>query len=265
MSLARWARSVSGEGCEIRSLLQLLRDVKDRAKEVGERLVLEEVRVLEEAQEEVAPPEQEVPERREVHTRDVHLVLAGRERAARPSVLVVGPAHADHEFGADGRDLGVGRRDECEKTGSHLAVKRPDDHVQLLEPAPSLTRGQEAVQDERDDQYLDGEEGDVSDEVDEDVVAVPEDQEVRVVEDRGRRDERRAENEEPARTPHLYRHLILPHDVARTGEFVHPSPSAPTSASEGFPALPGRHGEFEASVRSPVVTLQKSGSRNALS
>ncbi len=96
--------------------------------------------------------------------------------------LFLRPVPGHDQLPADLLRIGIAGGQFAEQAGSHLAEEGADDHVELLHEGPFLPEVQHLVDDQGDQQDLDEDEGDVADEIEEDMVGVPEDHVVDQVE-----------------------------------------------------------------------------------
>ena len=132
--------------------------MEDRPEEIGERLVLQESRVLKQPEEEVPPLLKVAAEVLQVRGIDGDPGAVVLEAVAHPGKRLRRPGLRHDEPFPEFGQFGVAIRYEGEEPGPGLGEEGPDDHVQLLKPLALCPDAQELVQDKGDEEDVDREE-----------------------------------------------------------------------------------------------------------
>ncbi len=174
---------------------QFLSQVEHRPEQVGERFVLEQVRIFKEPQQEIPPLAEEHPEPAEIDPVDIDRVLELEQCFPGLFERAVLPCGGIDDERPDGVDAGIGLGEKPQEGYPRLGEERPDHHVQFLQERLPLMHAQQAVNDERDQQHLDEHERDIAEHIDEDMAGIPENEVMHVIEERGTEEERDSEQD----------------------------------------------------------------------
>jgi len=163
---------------------KLLRQMEDGDEDVREGVMFQEAGIFQEAQEKLPVPDKEFLQAAEIRSANVHGVSPLPEFPARLRKFLCRPGSLDQEVLPDPIDLRVEARERFQQEKAHLAEEGADHHVEFFQKNPLFAKLQQFVQDKRDQENFDEDECDVPHQKDEDVVGIPEEEPVDIVQQR---------------------------------------------------------------------------------